>query len=126
MGEIIRYHCTCGYDVELCVGSGLNARNKNIIQCIFGEDELRDFLSADKAKGLESYELRNELAICKECKKLVTVPCLHYKIDREHSYDIYGGCPHCKTKVESILKIEEVLCPYCEEKMEIEKVGYWD
>lgn len=126
MGEIIRYHCTCGYDVELSVGSGLNARNKNIIQSIFSEEELREFLSLDEVKGLISYELRNELAVCQTCKQLITVPCLHYRIESEEECSMLGKCPQCMNEVSILSEMEDVLCPHCENHMKMDKVGYWD
>lgn len=124
MGEIRKYSCECGYEQDAFVGAGLNGRNAYMISRFF-PDEAEQLLS--KKELLQMYLLKNALAECENCKKLVILPQFVYqKKGSEEIQSLIKECPDCKEAVLVHEDIENVQCPKCRRRLEYRVTGNWD
>lgn len=126
MGEIIKYNCPCGYSQEFSVGVGMMGMNMMMIQNVFPDDILADFIKEKEKENIETFINKNQLGLCTNCHTLVAVPHLQYTLKDGSEKHIIGSCPDCGKEFSLINNPDDVCCPKCGKIMTSETVGHWD
>ena len=113
MGVVKKYKCSCGYEVQLYTGSGLNSANKALVEKMFPKE----------SKVYKKLYLEEVIAYCEECKELKNTGALVITEGEKRKY-ILKECTVCGREMTHIK--DEVRCPKCKKIMIYEDIGIWD
>ena len=125
MGEIRKYSCTCGYEEELCVGSGMNAINFAFVEQLFPE-EYEELAKKKEAGENISFQLSNIIGNCQICKKLHAIAALRYTLPDGKVTTVRKKCPICDVDVAVQTDEDHIRCPKCGQMMTWQHAGLWD
>lgn len=140
MGEIRTYRCECGYTQKLFEGGGILSANPILIEKLFPE-KIKEFQSLKESGLLHHFCVTHKPYICTSCQELMTIPVLLYEVkgqeEKEYTRKL---CPKCAKslflprysgapgsgKSHSPAPSAKIICPKCQQPMEVQLTGHWD
>lgn len=126
MGIVLNYHCSCGYEREICIGAGRQALRTDTLPEFFSKETLADFYQAEAAGKISSHLCENVLAFCSACNEYHDIPLFHYTFKDETSRSLFGSCPVCGRSVMRLNETDTITCPNCLKPITARQVGHWD
>lgn len=125
MGDIKRLSCSCGYEKDLFTGAGLGGINFRLVEQSFPKEAKIIKKRLDAGEEVH-YLLDNAISLCPKCRMIKTISRLSYTIDKDEERQAYNGkCDKCGGDI-IIIPPEEVFCPICGQKPDLNTVGHWD
>ncbi len=125
MGRITEFTCSsCGMSCQLFLGHGMgHGTLENVLQ-EFSADVQQKILADTEEEKIPSFEFSYRPAVCRQCRKVLSVPVIHLHRTRRTYFE---PCPVCGKFVSILQDSEEVICPCCGEGiLEKKDTGNWD
>ena len=125
MGAIKKVSCNkCKSSWEVMTGSGMCHSSLKAVSESYSEEVARQILECEKENERIVFDFGFHPAICRECKRVTSVPVLKIKNTCE---EYIGGCDRCNVAVELADAPEMCKCPVCgEDVLSVRTVGDWD
>lgn len=125
MGDIYKANCSCGWNTELFLGSGMNATNVRFIQNYLNEKDANEFIDSFEKGLIKTFELSNIPYYCKEQQTVGSISKLTYQLHNGQVIDIIGESQASENEIQT-LQNDDIFCPICHKKVILEQTGHWD
>lgn len=123
MGQAMNLDCSCGYSTTIATGEGLMGKSIDFIRVKFTPNELAGFEKALAANSVDDYFMGQRIALCGDCKELVSATMLDYVINGREQV-VFKSCPKCDKTVAPCS--EPFICPKCAKELRIKLGNLWD